>query len=376
MGVATQDSRLRARFQGKPEHLINYFYFVAEELREIMADLGFRTVDEMVGRSDLLKVKDGVDHWKARKLDFSGVFHRAEGPYEGTAVRCVQTQDHGLEDILDRKLIELAAPAIERKEKVRIELPIRNGDRATGAMLSGLIAKKYGQDGLPDDTITMKFNGSAGQSFGAFGIKGLNLILEGDANDYVGKGLSGAHIIVRKPEEASFDPSRNMIVGNVALYGATSGEVFFGGLAGERFAIRNSGAKVVVEGVGDHGCEYMTGGLVIVLGKTGVNFAAGMSGGIAYVWDPEQDFDIRCNLDMVDIEPVDQPEDITLLKSMIEKHMRLTGSVRARILLDDWDHSLSLFVKVMPMEYRRALGQMAKEDLASRRTAAEQVAQA
>ena len=375
VGVATQDPRLRKRFPGKPDYLVNYFYFVAEELRRHMAKLGFRTVDEMVGRSDLLKKRDDVDHWKAKHLDFSAVFHQSSRASE-VHTRCVEVQNHDLEEVLDRKLIELAEPAIERKERVRIDLPITNVDRTTGAMLSGMIAKKYGQDGLPDDTLTLNFNGSAGQSFGAFGMKGVTMVLEGDANDYVGKSLSGARLIVRKPDEASFDPARNVIVGNVALYGATSGEVFFGGLGGERFGIRNSGAKAVVEGVGDHGCEYMTGGVVVVLGRTGVNFAAGMSGGVAFVYDPMQDFDLRCNLAMVDIEPVDQPEDITLLKEMIRKHQQYTGSTRARLLLDKWEQTLTLFVKVMPMEYRRALGKMAEEDLASRRTAAEQVAQA
>ncbi|MFH1090086.1 MAG: glutamate synthase large subunit, partial [Pseudomonadota bacterium] len=292
VGVATQDPRLRKRFQGRPEHLINYFYFVAEELREIMASLGLRTVNEMIGQSDRLKMREDIDHPKARKLDFSKLLYRPELP-AGKSVRCVTSQDHGIQDVLDHKLIRLAAPALERKERLRHVLPIRNTDRTTGAMLSGEIAKRYGQEGLGDDTITFTFNGSAGQSFGAFGMKGLTLVLEGDSNDYIGKGLSGAKIIVRPPAGSTFDPARTVIVGNVALYGATGGEVYFGGLAGERFAIRNSGAKAVVEGVGDHGCEYMTGGVVAVLGKTGVNFAAGMSGGIAYVYDPEQDFDLR-----------------------------------------------------------------------------------
>ncbi|MEW6267469.1 MAG: glutamate synthase large subunit [Thermodesulfobacteriota bacterium] len=375
VGVATQDPRLRARFAGRPEYLINYFYFVAEELRELMAALGFRALDEMIGRSDRLEKRQDIGHWKARKLDFGAVFHRPEAP-ESVARHCLQAQNHGLEDVLDRQLIREAEPALERKQPIRIELPIRNVNRTTGAMLSGEIARRYGQDGLPDDSITVHFRGSAGQSFGAFGLKGLTLILEGDSNDYIGKGLSGAKIIVKPPEGATFDPAANVIVGNVALYGATSGEAYFCGLAGERFAIRNSGAVSVVEGVGDHGCEYMTGGLVVVLGRTGVNFAAGMSGGIAYVFDPDQDFDLRCNLDMVDIEPVAQSEDVAELKRMLQRHMLYTGSPRARALLDDWEHTLSLFVKVMPMEYRRALGQMAKEDLASRRTEAEQVQQA
>jgi glutamate synthase domain-containing protein 3 len=288
----------------------------------------------------------------------------------------VAAQDHGIDQVMDRRLIEAARPAMDDGGRVRLSLPIRNTDRAVGTMLSGTIAKRFGQDGLPDDAAAFEFHGSAGQSFGAFAVHGLTLTLVGDSNDYIGKGLSGARIVVRPPDRAAFDPADNVIIGNVALYGATGGEAYFGGLAGERFAIRNSGAQAVVEGVGDHGCEYMTGGLVVVLGRTGVNFAAGMSGGIAFVYDPEQDFDLRCNLDMVDIEPIDQPEDVALLRDMIQRHQRYTGSPRARMLLDDWDQTLSLFVKVMPMEYRRALGQMAQEDLSSRRTDAEQVQQA
>lgn len=375
MGVATQDPRLRARFKGRPEHLINYFYFVAEELRRIMARLGFCRVDDMIGRADLLKKADGIRHWKAAKLDFSAIFHRPDAPAQ-VATRCVQVQDHGLKGVLDRELLEKCRPALEKKEKVKLKLTVRNVNRTVGGMLSGEIARRHGQDGLPDDTVVLEFSGSAGQSFGAFGARGLTLILEGDSNDYIGKSLSGAKIIVRPPAGSTFDPARNVIVGNVALYGATAGEVYFNGLAGERFAIRNSGAHAVVEGVGDHGCEYMTGGVVVVLGRTGVNFAAGMSGGIAYVYDPEQDFDLRCNLDMVDIEPANQVEDINTLKNMIEKHRHYTGSTRAQLLLNNWEQTLSLFVKVMPMEYRRALGQMAAEDMKSRRTAAEQVQQA
>ncbi|MEW5723336.1 MAG: glutamate synthase large subunit [Thermodesulfobacteriota bacterium] len=372
VGVATQDPRLRARFTGRPEHLVNYFYFVAEEVREIMAALGLRSVDEMIGRADLLKMREDVDLPKARRLDFSAVFRRPlAGP--GVKVRREEEQDHGLGDVLDLDLIAKSLPAVENGQKAWIHKSIRNTDRTTGAMLSGLIARKFGAAGLPADTITLHFTGSAGQSFGAFGMKGLTLVLEGDSNDYLGKGLSGAKIIVRPPEGSTFDPAENMIVGNVALYGATSGEAYFCGLAGERFAIRNSGARAVVEGVGDHGCEYMTGGVVVVLGRTGVNFAAGMSGGIAFVYDPTQDFDLRCNLDMVDIEPLSEAEDIALLRSMIEKHLEYTGSRRAAELLENWDRTLGLFVKVMPMEYRRALGQMLAEDAAGRRTEAETV---
>ena len=375
MGVATQDERLRKRFAGRPDHLINYFYFVAEELRGIMARLGFRTVNEMVGRSDRLKMKGNIDHPKAGKLDFSRILYRCDAP-DSIATHCVKPQDHGLDNILDRTLIEKAAPALKQKKKVELSLPIRNVNRTTGAMLSGEMARLYGQDGLPDDTIVLNFTGSAGQSFGAFGLKGLTLKIMGDSNDYLGKGLSGAKIIVRPPLGSTFDYSQNILIGNVALYGATSGQVYLNGLAGERFAVRNSGAMAVVEGVGDHGCEYMTGGRVVVLGRTGVNFAAGMSGGIAYVYDPEQDFDLRCNLDMVDIEPLRDQEDINFLKQMIERHVEYTDSPKGKELLENWEKTLSLFVRVMPMEYRRALGKMAEEDLAGRRTAAEMVGQA
>ena len=374
VGVATQDPRLRKRFSGNPDYLVNYFTFMAEEMREIMAKLGLRTVDEMVGRADLLKMRDGISHWKARKLDFSAVFCVPDESKK-FAVRKVQQQDHGLEKILDQQLVKDCAAALEKDKAVQLDLPIRNIDRTACTMLSYEISKRYGQDGLPEDYITLNFSGSAGQSFSAFGAKGLTLIVDGDINDYVGKGLSGAKIIVRPPQGSCFEWNKNSIVGNVALYGATAGEVFFAGLAGERFAIRNSGANAVVEGVGDHGCEYMTGGRVVVLGRTGVNFAAGMSGGIAYVYDPYQDFDLRCNLDMVDIEPLTENDDIQLVRSLIEKHLHYTGSPRAKWMLENWDSTLPLFVRVMPMEYRRALGRMAQEDLASRRKDAEQVHQ-
>jgi glutamate synthase (NADPH/NADH) large chain len=374
-GVATQDPRCRKRFQGRPEHLINYFYFVAEELRQIMSKLGFRTVDEMVGRADRLEMREGIEHPKASKLDFSRVLMRAEPIKEGP-VHCSIDQDHGLDAILDRELIKKCKPALEDKKPVKLNLPVRNINRTVATMLSGEIAMRHGQDGLPDDTIVLEFNGSAGQSFGAFGAKGLTLMLEGDSNDYVGKGLSGAKIVVRPQGGAGFEAASNVVVGNVALYGATSGEAYFSGLAGERFAIRNSGAMAVVEGTGDHCCEYMTGGTVVVLGRTGVNFAAGMSGGIAYVYDPHQDFDLRCNLDMVDIEALQDPEDVATLRKLVENHLHYTGSALARCLLQKWEETLSLMVKVMPMEYRRALGKMAQEDLEARKTEAEQVREA
>jgi glutamate synthase domain-containing protein 3 len=372
-GVATQDPRCRARFQGRPEHLVTYFHFVAEELREIMAGLGVRRVSELVGRADLLRPRRDVEHAKAAKLDFGKVLRRARPVRGSREVHCVLRQDHGLDDILDRRLIAQCAPALEKKKPVQLSHAIRNINRTCGTMLSGEIAKRYGDEGLAEDTIVLNLSGSAGQSFGAFGMRGLTMILEGDANDYIGKGLSGAKIVVRPPAGSAFDPADNVIVGNVALYGATSGEVYFGGLAGERFAIRNSGARAVVEGTGDHCCEYMTGGVVVVLGRTGVNFAAGMSGGIAFVYDPHQDFDLRANLDMVDIEPVTDREDVALLRRMIESHVHYTSSPKGRELLINWEETLSLMVKVMPMEYRRALGKMAQEDLESRRTDAEQV---
>ena len=372
VGVATQDPRLRKRFTGKADYLVNYFHFVAEEMRTIMAQLGFRTVDEMVGRADLLKLKEDISHWKAEKLDLSGIFYRASTD-SPAAVRNVCTQDHGIKDILDRKLIDEAADALENRKQVKAEFDIRNTDRTTGTMLSGEIAQRYGHEGLPDDTISFDFRGSAGQSFAAFLARGVTFRLHGDANDYMGKGLSGGKAIVRPPAGATFDPAENVVIGNVALYGATEGEAYFSGLAGERFAIRNSGATAVVEGVGDHGCEYMTGGVVAVLGRTGVNFAAGMSGGIAYVYDPRQDFDLRCNLDMVDLETLSQQADVDALREMIEKHVELTDSARGKELLADWEKTISLFVKVMPIEYRRALGQMRKVELGARRTEGEVV---
>jgi len=375
MGVATQDPRLRKRFTGKPEYLINYLRLVAEELREIMGRLGFRTVDQMIGRSDRLKVKEGISHWKARSLELDAVLHRPQVA-QGVAIRNVGKQRHDIDAILDQRLLQMAGPALERGERVEKDFPIRNVDRATGAMLSGEIARRHGHKGLADDTITLRFHGSAGQSFGAFCARGLTLVLDGDSNDYIGKGLSGGKIIVRPPAGSRFDPAENVVIGNVALYGATEGKAYFAGLAGERFAIRNSGALAVVEGVGDHGCEYMTGGAVVVLGRTGVNFAAGMSGGIAFVYDPHQDFDLRCNLDMVDLETVGDENDIAFLKEMIENHLRHTGSPRARWMLDDWEKTLSLFVKVMPVEYRRALGQMGKVELGSRRAEREVVVEA
>ncbi|MBI2338813.1 MAG: glutamate synthase large subunit [Deltaproteobacteria bacterium] len=354
VGVATQDPELRKKFTGQPEHVINYFFFVAEELREIMAGLGFRTVDEMIGRSDRLDFNKAIAHWKARGLDFSPVFYRPEmGP--DVATRCIRPQDHGLEAVLDNKLIERARPALEKKQPVQIELPIRNIDRAVGAMLGYTLTKKYGGKGLPDDTIQITFNGSAGQSFGAFIPKGMTFTLIGDANDYFGKGLSGGKIFVYPPGESPFVPEKNIIIGNVAFYGATSGCAYIRGVAGERFCVRNSGVHAVVEGVGDHACEYMTGGRVLVLGKTGRNFGAGMSGGIAFVHDPDNEFEKNCNLSMVELQAVNEDEDIELIKRLLQNHFKFTGSTVAKRIFDNFNRELAHFVKVMPIDYKKAL---------------------
>ena len=354
VGIATQDPELRARFAGKPEYLVNYFTFVAEDLRQIMAQLGFRTVNEMVGRVDALETRKAVDHWKAKGIDLSRLL--AMPPRAGeVAVYCSEEQDHGLDLALDHQLISLARPAIENGKPVEINLPIRNSNRTVGAMLSGQVAMKYGEDGLPPDTINVLFTGSAGQSFGAFLSKGISIRLNGDANDYMGKGMAGGRIVVCPPEDSDFVPEDNIIIGNVALYGATGGEVFILGRAGERFCVRNSGVRAVVEGVGDHGCEYMTGGVVVVLGSTGRNFAAGMSGGIAFVYDPDDDFEIRFNHGLADLELVTDAEDIATLRHMVEEHQRCTGSGPAKAILEDWNRSLPQFKKIMPRDYRRVL---------------------
>jgi glutamate synthase (NADPH/NADH) large chain/glutamate synthase (ferredoxin) len=354
VGIATQDPELRKKFNGKPEHIVNYLFFVAEEVRQLMAKLGFRTINEMVGRVDKLKITKAVDHWKAKGLDLSPLLMMPEvGPE--VPRYCVQAQDHGLENILDNTLVELCRPAIEKGERVKLELPIRNVNRTTGTMLSSKIAKKYGLEGLPEDTISIKFNGSAGQSFGAFLARGITLILEGESNDYLGKGLSGGKIIVYPPKDALYEPEETILIGNTSLYGATQGEAYFYGRAGERFAVRNSGAHAVVEGTGDHGCEYMTGGVVVVLGRTGRNFAAGMSGGVAFVLDDLGKFESRCNTGMVELEAVTTPEDKRLLHDLVTKHFMYTGSRKAKQVLDAFDATLSKFVKVMPVDYKRVL---------------------
>ncbi len=359
VGIATQDPALRAKFDGKPEYVINYLFMVAEEARRIMAQLGFRTVNEMVGRVDMLETQDAIDHWKAGGLDLTPLLSPAVRPHDAVQVHCTQKQDHGLEDVLDQQLIALSRPALEHGEKVRIELPIRNINRAVGTMLSHHISRRYHDRGLPEDTITMKFTGSAGQSLGAWLAPGVTIEVEGDANDYVGKGLSGGRVIVYPPKQATFKPEENIIIGNVALYGAIAGQAFFRGVAAERFCVRNSGASAVVEGVGDHGCEYMTGGRAVILGPTGRNFAAGMSGGIAYVYDPAGQFLSRCNLQLVALEKLEDAVDIAELQELITLHRKFTGSSVAQRILESWDEALERFLEVMPVDYKRALAEMA-----------------
>jgi glutamate synthase (ferredoxin) len=354
VGIATQNPKLRERFAGKAEHVINFFHFVAQEVRELMAQLGFRSIDEMIGRSDLLDMKRAINHYKARGLDFSKIFYRPDmGP--SVATRRVVAQDHGIDKALDQELLKLAAPALENAEPVAIELPIHNVNRTVGTILGSELTRRWGGAGLPDDTIRIKFTGSAGQSFGAFLPRGITLSLEGDSNDYIGKGLSGGKVVVYPPKESTFVPSANVLVGNVALYGATSGRAFFRGRAGERFAVRNSGALTVVEGAGDHCCEYMTGGTVVVIGNTGRNFAAGMSGGTAFVFDVTGDFPQRCNLEMVDLEPFQDGADHELVRDLLIQHAGYTGSDVAARILSDWEWAVEKFVKVMPMDYRRVL---------------------
>jgi len=353
VGVATQNPELRARFSGKPEFVVNFFEFIAEEVRELLADLGFRTLEEAIGHAELLDTRAAVDHWKASGLDLSPILRVPELP-EGAHRRQVVAQDHGLDQALDNELIRLAAPALERAEPVAIDLPIRNVHRTVGTMLGHELTKRYGGAGLPDDTITVRFTGSAGQSFGAFLPRGITLRLDGDANDYTGKGLSGGRIVIRPPEGSPFRAEENIIAGNVILYGATSGEMYLRGVVGERFCVRNSGAVAVVEGVGDHGCEYMTGGRVVVLGPTGRNFGAGMSGGIAYVYDPDGVFPARVNPEMVDLDPMTD-EDRSWLHDRIRRHRDETGSAVAARLLEAWPASAETFVKVMPRDYKRVL---------------------
>jgi glutamate synthase (NADPH) large chain len=387
VGVATQDPELRKRFKGQPEHVINYFFFVANELRELMAAMGMRKFEELTGNTQWLDTRKAITHWKAKGLDFAKLFAKAEvnGP---VAIRKTANQDHGIDKVLDRELIAQAMPALEHGKPVVIESKIRNRDRTAGAMLSGEVARRYGHEGLPEDTITVKLNGVAGQSFGAWAARGVTLDLTGEGNDYVGKGLSGGKLIIKPQANAGFKPENSSIIGNTVLYGAITGECYFRGVAGERFAVRNSGAVAVVEGVGDHGCEYMTGGCVLVIGETGRNFAAGMSGGVAYVLDEDRTFEKRCNLSMVDLQPIPEEEeliekhqhhggdleshglvdittgmdkhDATRIHELLARHYNYTNSSKAKTILDNWAHYLPLFVKVMPVEYARALADLEK----------------
>jgi glutamate synthase (ferredoxin) len=355
VGVATQDPKLRAKFTGDPAHVVNFMKFIAQEVRELMAKLGFRRLEEMVGRTDRLEMKAAVDHWKAQGLDFGQILYQ---PPMGAEVgrHCSQQQDHGLDQTLDKKkLIPMCTPAIEKGEPVAATLPIKNVNRTVGTILGSEVTRKWGYKGLHPDTITLHFQGSAGQSFGAFIPKGVTLSLEGDANDYVGKGLSGGKINVFPPADATFDAEENVIIGNVALYGATDGRAYIRGMAGERFAVRNSGATAVVEGVGDHGCEYMTGGKVVVLGPTGRNFAAGMSGGFAYVLDEDGSFPSRCNQSMVGLYPLDDPEEIEKVRTLVRHHAEATGSKKAWKVMALWDSLLPRWVKVLPHDFKRAL---------------------
>jgi glutamate synthase (NADPH/NADH) large chain len=382
VGVATQDPVLRKRFTGKPEHVVNYFFFVAEEIRELMAKLGYRKFDDMIGQSQHLNMRHAITHWKAQGLDFSRILHKPEAAPD-VAIHHCEDQYHGLDKALDNEIIRLARPALENGTPVRIDLPVRNTNRTIGAMLSGEVARRYGHAGLPEDTISITLRGTAGQSFGAFVSHGVSIELIGEANDYVGKGLSGGRLVVYPPAEAPILAEENIIVGNTVLYGAISGECYFRGVAGERFAVRNSGATAVIEGVGDHGCEYMTGGIVVVLGDSGRNFAAGMSGGIAYVLDERGDFEQRCNLAMVELEPIAEEDDALeeldhqggdlethgrvdirhdmtrhdarRLRQLIDRHVHYTASTHGRHILDNWNDFLPKFVKVMPVDYRRAL---------------------
>jgi glutamate synthase domain-containing protein 2/glutamate synthase domain-containing protein 1/glutamate synthase domain-containing protein 3 len=355
VGIATQDPKLRAKFQGTPENVINFFFFIAEEVRQWMAKMGFRTMDEMIGRVDMLEGRQAIDHWKAQGIDLTAILHNPQVPGR-VGRRCLISQDHGLDEALDYKLIDHAKDALENRRKVEFKLPIRNVHRTVGAMLSGEVARRYGSAGLPEDTIHFHFSGSAGQSFGAFLAQGVTLELEGDANDYAGKGLSGGRIVVYTPKTSTFQPEENIIVGNVCLYGATSGEAFFNGMAGERFAVRNSGATAVVEGVGDHGCEYMTKGLAVIIGKTGRNFAAGMTGGFAYVLDEDGEFEeTLCNKASVDLEVL-QPDDVRTVRDLIATHVELTGSPRGQWVLENFSDMIPKFVKVFPHEYKRAMG--------------------
>jgi glutamate synthase domain-containing protein 3 len=353
VGVATQHPELRKKFMGHVDHAINYFMFVAEETRKYMAELGIAKFDDLIGRTDLLEMDDMSWHYKARGLDLSGILYAPKITSQ-TDAYCTSVQDHGISDILDRKLIELSKPALDTQKKVSENLTIKNINRSTGAMLSGKISKIYEKAGLPEDTININFTGYAGQSFGAFLVNGVTFRLYGQANDYVGKGMSGGKIIIRPPEDCDIKPYENIIAGNTLLYGATGGELYISGMVGERFAVRNSGCRAVVEGAGDHGCEYMTGGVVVILGKTGINFAAGMSGGIAYIFDEDSTFKSKVNKAMVNFEEMNSADE-NELKSLIENHVNYTMSDRGQDILKNWNSMKQKFVKIMPIEYKRVL---------------------
>ena len=354
VGIATQDERLRKKFEGKPEHVIRFMFYVAEEARQLMAKLGFRTITEMVGRVDRLKTRNVSDHWKTSRLDFSKVLYTAERG-QGVAVSKSQEQDHGIAGAFDQRLLGLCRPALERSERVDVKLSVRNIHRTVGTMLAGEVTRRHGPLGLSDGTIKVRFDGTAGQSFGCFMVNGMDFELEGDANDYVGKAMSGGVLSIYPPRGSTYAADENVLVGNTVLYGATGGRAFFNGVAGERFAVRNSGATTVVEGVGDHGCEYMTGGLVVILGRTGRNFAAGMSGGLAYVFDEHGRFGDLCNMEMVTLERLSDPEEVASLRALVEEHVRRTGSKKGQRLIASWATSITHFVKVFPNEWRRVL---------------------
>jgi glutamate synthase (NADPH/NADH) large chain len=368
VGIATQDPELRKLFNGQPEDVINFFFFVAEEVRSYMSQMGFKTFNEMIGQSQYLNTNKAINHWKTEGLDFTRLFFKPD-PWEGDLLYQSQKQDHDIYDILDRKLIQEAKPAIEDSKPVKIDTKINNTDRSVGAMLSGEVAKKYGHKGLPDETINVKLLGTAGQSFGAFLAKGVSLELQGEGNDYVGKGISGGRIAIYPPNNSKIIPEENIIVGNTVLYGGISGECYFNGIAGERFAVRNSGATAVVEGSGDHCCEYMTGGIVVVLGQVGRNFGAGMSGGIAYILDEEDKFKSLYNPEMIELEKIKNNDEATLgdnllehdkerLRQLINNHFMYTNSPKAKNILDNFDNFLPKFIKVMPTEYKKVLIKM------------------
>jgi len=360
VGIATQDPELRKNFKGKPEHVVNYMHFIAEEMRSIMAQLGFRTVDEMVGQSQKLNMSDAIEHFKAKGIDLSTILHKPNVK-EGTPLRNTEKQDHKLESVLDITLISKAKNALEKLEPQILSLPIHNTDRSVGAILSNEVSKKYGAEGLPEDTLTIYFNGSAGQSFGCFATKGLHLETIGNCNDYFGKGLSGARLVARVPEGVSYKAEENIIIGNVALYGATAGEAYINGIAGERFCVRNSGATAVVEGIGDHGCEYMTGGIAVIIGDFGRNFAAGMSGGIAYLYAADGTFDERnFNMEMIGLENPSS-EDLNHIEELLNNHIKYTASSKATAIINQWEKEQKNFIKVMPTDYKKALARLAEE---------------